>query len=83
MTRLPARPALFAVAVLSLATIPALAQANGRDWQKTYSVSGSAALTIETADSGLEIVRRLQGDSRAGACDARSKPVPDGGAPGW
>jgi putative adhesin len=55
MTRLPARPALFAVAVLSLATIPALAQANGRDWQKTYSVSGSAALTIETADSGLEI----------------------------
>jgi hypothetical protein len=51
----PVRPALFAAAALSLATIPALAQVSGHDWQKTYSVSGSPSLTIETADSGLEI----------------------------
>jgi Putative adhesin len=55
MTRLPVRPALFAVAAVSLISIPALAQASGHDWQKTYAVSGSPSLTIETADSGLEI----------------------------
>jgi hypothetical protein len=43
------------VAVAALASLPALAQATGHDWQKTYSVSGSPSLTIETADSGLEI----------------------------
>jgi hypothetical protein len=55
MTRLPVCPALFAVAAVSLISIPALAQASGHDWQKTYAVSGSPSLTIETADSGLEI----------------------------
>jgi hypothetical protein len=43
------------VAAAALASLPALAQATGHDWQKTYSVSGSPSLTIETADSGLEI----------------------------
>jgi hypothetical protein len=55
MNVLSARPALFAVAALSLATLPALAQASGHDWQKTYSMSGSPALTIETGDSSLDI----------------------------
>ncbi|MGA9717264.1 MAG: DUF4097 family beta strand repeat-containing protein [Acidobacteriaceae bacterium] len=57
MICLPTRHFLFAAAALSLslATIPALAQASGHDWQKTYSVGGSPSLTIETADSGLEI----------------------------
>ena len=55
MTHLPVRPALFAVAAVSLISIPALAQASGRDWQKTYAVGGSQSLTIETADSGLQI----------------------------
>ncbi len=54
MIFLAGRPVLFATA-LSLAAIPALAQTSGHDWQKTYSVSGSPSLTIETADSGLEI----------------------------
>jgi hypothetical protein len=43
------------VAAAALLSLPALAQATGHDWQKTYSVSGSPSLTIETADSGLEI----------------------------
>jgi hypothetical protein len=43
-------------AAASLVSLPALAQATGHDWQKTYSVNGSPSLTIETADSGLEIV---------------------------
>jgi hypothetical protein len=43
------------VAAAAFASLPALAQATGHDWQKTYSVSGSPSLTIETADSGLEI----------------------------
>jgi hypothetical protein len=42
-------------AAATLASLPALAQATGHEWQKTYSVSGSPSLTIETADSGLEI----------------------------
>jgi len=50
--RLSAHVALAAAALLSL---PALAQTSGHDWQKTYSVNGSPSLTIETADSGLEI----------------------------
>src|SRR5882757_9297586 len=57
MSILSARPAgcLVAAAAFSLASLPALAQATGHDWQKTYSVSGSPSLTIETGDSGLEI----------------------------
>lgn len=50
----PARSVLF-VATLSLAVVPALAQASGHDWQKTYTVSGSPSLSLETGDSGLEI----------------------------
>jgi Putative adhesin len=46
--------ALAAAATLFLAS-PALAQVSGHDWQKTYSVNGSASLTIETGDSGLNI----------------------------
>ena len=37
------------------ASLPALAQATGHDWQKSYSLSASPTLTIETGDSGLEI----------------------------
>jgi hypothetical protein len=47
--------ALAATAILSLASLPALAQVSGHDWQKTYSVSGSASLAIETGDSSLDI----------------------------
>jgi DUF4097 and DUF4098 domain-containing protein YvlB len=51
-----ARPsAHLALAAATLLSLPALAQATGHEWQKTYSVSGSPSLTIETADSGLEI----------------------------
>jgi hypothetical protein len=32
-----------------------LAQVSGHDWQKTYAVSGSASLAIETGDSSLDI----------------------------
>jgi hypothetical protein len=57
--RLSARPAgcfaVAAAAALSFATVPAPAQATGHDWQKSYSLSGSASLTIETGDSGLDI----------------------------
>jgi hypothetical protein len=49
-------PACVAVAAAAtLLSLPALAQVTGHDWQKTYAVNGSPALTIETADSGLEI----------------------------
>ena len=44
-----------ALAAATLLSLPALAQTSGHDWQKTYSVNGSPSLTIETADSGLEI----------------------------
>ena len=47
--------ALAAAATLSFASLPALAQVSGHDWQKTYSVSGSASLAIETGDSSLDI----------------------------
>jgi DUF4097 and DUF4098 domain-containing protein YvlB len=48
--------ACFALTGLAtLLSLPALAEVTGHDWQKTYSVSGSPSLTIETADSGLEI----------------------------
>jgi Putative adhesin len=46
-------PAL-AVAFLSSATC-VVAQNTENDWQKEYSVSGGAALTIETSDSGLDV----------------------------
>jgi hypothetical protein len=59
MNVLPARPAgyaaLFAAAALSLASLPALAQTTGHDWQKTYSVGASPALTVETGDTSLDI----------------------------
>ncbi|HZD76002.1 MAG TPA: DUF4097 family beta strand repeat-containing protein [Acidobacteriaceae bacterium] len=47
--------ALAAAATFLLALPAALAQVSGHDWQKTYSVNGSASLTIETGDSGLDI----------------------------
>ena len=47
--------ALAAAAALSIASLPARAQATGHDWQKSYSLSGSGSLTIETGDIGLEI----------------------------
>src|ERR1700748_1177084 len=47
--------ALAAAAALCFASVPALAQVTGHDWQKSYSLSGSPTLTIETGDSGLEI----------------------------
>ena len=43
------------VATASLVSLPALGQVTGHDWQKSYPVSGSPTLTIETGDSGLEI----------------------------
>ncbi len=62
MSALPDRPSarltacVALAAAAALASLPAHAQATGHDWQKTYSESGSSpALTIETADSGLEI----------------------------
>lgn len=55
--RLPARLAgcVAVVAAASLISLPSLAQASGHDWQKTYSVNASPSLTIQTADSELEI----------------------------
>jgi hypothetical protein len=47
--------ALAAAAIFLLASPSALAQVSGHDWQKSYSVNGSASLTIETGDSGLDI----------------------------
>jgi hypothetical protein len=55
MNVLSARYALFAAAALSLATLPALPQASGHEWHKTYSLSGGAALSVETGDSSLDI----------------------------
>jgi hypothetical protein len=56
---LSARPtssvALAAAAILSFASLPAVSQVNGHDWQKSYSLSGSPTLTIETGDSALDI----------------------------
>lgn len=52
-TRLTGCVALAAAA--AMASLPSVAQVSGHDWQKTYSVSGSPSLTIETADAGLEI----------------------------
>jgi hypothetical protein len=54
-TRPAGRVALAAAAALSLASLPALAQVTGHDWQKTYSVGGGPSLTIETGDSSLDI----------------------------
>jgi hypothetical protein len=48
--------AMIAAVALSLASSAALAQSSDNDWQKVYAVSGgSASLTVETGDSGLEI----------------------------
>jgi hypothetical protein len=47
--------ALGAAATLCFASLPAVAQATGHDWQKSYSLSGSPTLSIETGDSGLDI----------------------------
>jgi hypothetical protein len=48
--------ALVAAVALSFASPTALAQSSSNDWQKVYTVSGgSASLTVETGDSGLEI----------------------------
>ncbi|WP_353064872.1 DUF4097 family beta strand repeat-containing protein [Tunturibacter psychrotolerans] len=48
--------ALVAAVALSFASSAALAQSSDKDWQKVYAVSGgSASLTVETGDSGLEI----------------------------
>src|SRR5579875_2716432 len=56
---LSARPsfriALAATAALSLSALPVLAQVSGHEWQKTYPVSMSASLTIQTGDSSLDI----------------------------
>ena len=43
------------VAAVALTSSAALAQNSDNNWQKVYSVGGSAALTVETGDSGLEI----------------------------
>jgi hypothetical protein len=48
--------ALVAVGTLSFASSAALAQSSDNDWKKVYALSGgSASLTVETGDSGLEI----------------------------
>ena len=47
--------ALAAAATLSFASLPASAQVTGHDWQKTYSLSGTPTLAIESGDSGLDI----------------------------
>jgi hypothetical protein len=47
--------AAVAAAAFSFASLPAPAQANGHDWQKTYSVSGSPSLAIETGDSSVDL----------------------------
>lgn len=48
--------AKVATVALSLASSAALAQSSDNDWQKAYVLSGgSASLTVETGDSGLEI----------------------------
>lgn len=54
MPVLPARSAAL-IAALTFAAIPAFAQLSGHDWQKSYPVSGSPSLTIETGDTGLAI----------------------------
>jgi hypothetical protein len=55
ITRSTGFAALVAAVVLSVASSAALAQSSDNSWQKVYSVGGSAALTVETGDSGLEI----------------------------
>jgi DUF4097 and DUF4098 domain-containing protein YvlB len=48
--------AAVAAVVLSSASFTVLAQSSDHEWQKVYSVGGgSASLTVETGDSGLEI----------------------------
>jgi len=39
----------------SFVSSAAFGQNSDHDWQKTYRLGGSAALTVETGDSGLEI----------------------------
>jgi DUF4097 and DUF4098 domain-containing protein YvlB len=55
-TRSTGFAASVAAVALSFASSAALAQSSDKDWQKVYAVSGgSASLTVETGDSGLEI----------------------------
>jgi len=46
---------VLAVALLSAASASSFAQSNEHEWQKDYSLSGSASLTVETGDSNLNI----------------------------
>jgi hypothetical protein len=46
---------VLAVALLSAASTTSIAQNNEHQWEKSYSLSGSASLTIETGDSHLNI----------------------------
>lgn len=55
MPVLSARSAALLAASLSLSLAPALAQISGHEWHKTYTVSGSPSLTIQTGDSSLDI----------------------------
>ena len=47
--------ATAAAIVLASSSSALFAQSSDRDWQKVYAVGGSASLTVETGDSGLEI----------------------------
>jgi hypothetical protein len=49
------RGAMVATGLFLFGSIVAVAQDSDHDWQKTYTLSGKAALTIQTSDSGLEI----------------------------
>jgi hypothetical protein len=56
ITRSTGFVAKVATVALSLATSAALAQNADNDWQKAYTLNGgSASLTVETGDTGLEI----------------------------
>ena len=46
---------VLAVALFSAASTSSFAQDNEHEWQKDYSLSGSASLTVETGDSNLKI----------------------------
>ncbi len=46
---------VLAVALLSAASTSSIAQNSEHEWQKSYPLSGSAALTVETGDSHLDI----------------------------
>src|SRR5271170_4373778 len=46
---------VLAVALLSAASTTSIAQNNEHEWQKSYPLSGSASLTVETGDSNLNV----------------------------